>query len=203
MTHDDLCEALSLELEQEYSKRIYEITQIENFFRLNSASTSEELSGIVLKSLIILLYAHFEGFCKKALKFYVIYINKMETFICDVKYGIAAASLHEDFEKLLNDRLPPPKKINGLHSDGLLWRHYRRSEFLLNYETCLKNLVKLKDDFIDAKSILEPKVLKNLLYQLDLDYTCVDLYAGDIHKLIYMRNDFAHRESALYPLQCR
>jgi hypothetical protein len=200
MTHANLCEQLSIELEQEYSKRVEEIHKVENFFRLNLKDDSDDIAGLMRKSLVILIYAHFEGYCKQALQFYILYINKEEIPICDVKAGLVAASLNVEFHRLFDTNYKPIK-LRPLLSDGPLQLHARKSEFLLNYDGYVKRQISLKEDIINTESNLSPDVLRKLLFQVEIDYSVVDLYKDEIHKLVNLRNHFAHGELIRYPSQ--
>ena len=191
MTHDILCEDLSTELEQEYFSRIEEINKIENFFESNRADNNEDLADIMRKSLILLLYAHFEGFCKQAFQSYIIYINKEQIPISSVKAGLAAANMNSAFQKLFDTNYKPVM-INTYSSDGAIQLHGRKREFIMSYDTSLAQEMSLGEEFINTEANLYPDVLRKILFQLDLDSSLIDAYQGQIHKLVNIRNSFAH-----------
>ena len=197
MTHEDLSEQLSVELEQEYSSRVEEIQKIENFVGLNLNDDSD-MAGLMRKSLVLILYAHFEGYCKQALQYYIIYINKEDIPICNVKAGLVAANLNVEFQKLFNTNYHPVT-LTSLATDAALQQHGRKREFISAYDNCINRQIGLKEDFISTESNLRPDILKKLLFQLELDSSAVDTYQGEIHRLVNVRNGFAHGERMTYP----
>jgi hypothetical protein len=62
----------------------------------------------------------------------------------------------------------------------------------MNYEESVAQTININEDFIYTEGILKPDVLRKILFQLDLDYSIVDVYQGEIHKLVNIRNSFAH-----------
>src|SRR6266849_5075140 len=58
------------------------------------------------RALVVLLYAHYEGYCKFAFSSYVAVINSSGVRCGDADYAVAAASLSEAFHALSN----PEKK---------------------------------------------------------------------------------------------
>ena len=198
MTHNDFCEQLSAELEDEYANRIQEINTIENFFKMNTNDPHSNLSGIMRKSLVLLLYAHFEGYCKQAFQYYIIYINKKQIPISRLKFGLATANLNAEFRKLF-DVNHKPVNIKMFSSDSAIQQFGRKREFLANYDLYVGKIININEDFINTEANLKPDVLKKILFQLELDSSAIDVYLGEIYKLINIRNSFAHGELVRYP----
>ena len=58
-------ECIREEIEREYTKRFNDLNDIENF--LAASNATDEFQSLYRKMLIVMLYAYYEGFCKKAL----------------------------------------------------------------------------------------------------------------------------------------
>jgi hypothetical protein len=198
MTHESLCEQLSTELEQEYLSRFEEINKVEEFFE--TRKRNDDISDIMRKSLIILLYAHYEGYCKRAFQFYVLYINKKEIQVSDVKYGIAAVNMQREFKKLFNTS-SKPVRIKTYLEDGALQFHGRKRDFLNDYDCNIRKTIELKEDFISSEGNLKPDVLRKILFQLELDCSIVDTCQSEIYKLVNIRNSLVHGDHTRCPDQ--
>lgn len=199
MTHDDLYDNLLTELEQEYTSRKNEISKMENFIQLHKDESNEETIGIMRKSLILVLYSHFEGYCKQVLQYYVLYVNKEHISACDAKAGLIAANMFKEFHRLFDSNHKPVTFNNLLKEDGILQQHGRRREFVGSFDEVMANKINISEEFIDTESNLKSHVLKKLLYQLELDYTIVDNYQNEINKLVNIRNSYAHGDRITYP----
>ena len=84
-------EEIRLEIEREYTKRFNDLNKYENFLTVSDAS--EDFQSLYRKMLIVMLYAYYEGFCKKALEIYVEYINSTRERVKNLKAEIASATL--------------------------------------------------------------------------------------------------------------
>src|SRR5437763_761918 len=78
------------------------------------------------RALVLLLYAHFEGFCKFALTLYVDSINKSGITCAEATPAIAAASLSDLFKALNNPDRKIPEFRNILPDDNKLHRFGRQ-----------------------------------------------------------------------------
>ena len=193
MDYDILCNELCNEIEYEYSSRIEDLKKFENCIDLSGVSDDEK--DDTRKVLIVMTYAYFEGFCKKALLIYLDYINKQKLQVKQVKSSLAASSVKHDFD-LLNNQNHKPDEIKGIKisDDAKLFALSRRTEFVEKYRHIMDEYVNLEESVIDTESNLKSSVLKGLLYKLDLDYTIVDSFQGDLNKLIGIRHSIAHGE---------
>ena len=199
MTHDVLYNNLSIELEQEYSSRINEITKVDNFIEYNRGTADEDVLGMIRKSLIMVLYSHFEGYCKQVLQYYIIYINKEKVLAADAKSGLIVANMYKEFRKLFDSNYKPVDFHSLLKEDGILQQYGRRREFIGHFDQVMKKEISIGEDFVDTESNLKSHILKKLLFQLELDYSIVDTYQNDINKLVNIRNSFAHGNRITYP----
>lgn len=179
------------EMEREYAKRFDELNRYEQF--LATSDADEEFQGSYRKMLTVMLYAYFEGFCKKALEIYAEYINSTHEQVENLQDIIATETLHREFLKLENTNYNPIQ-IKGVPTkdDRKLQRDGRRCEFFKEYREQMQKSVCLPDDIIDTESNLKPHVLKMLLFRLALDYTIVDNGQNTINQLLMIRNSIAH-----------
>ena len=184
-------ESLREEIEREYTKRFNDLNKLENF--LATSDAAEDFQSLYRKMLVVMLYAYYEGFCKKALEIYAEYINATHECVKDLKAELASSTLRDEFKRLENTNYHPVR-IQGtaLNEDNILQRFGRRSEFFMAYEQNMQKVVSLPDSIIDTDSNMKPHILKSLLYRLSLDYTIVDSGQGTINKLVGLRNSIAH-----------
>ena len=144
------------------------------------------------RALVLLLYAHYEGFCKFALVLYVSAINQSGIVCGTAEYALAAASLAGLFRDLRN----PTKKSdifrNALPDDAKLHQFAREREFVERTAELEKLPVKIEDDVVDTESNLTPVVLKKNLYRLGLPHDKFDNHKDEINKLLAVRNGISH-----------
>lgn len=192
MNHNDICEQLQQELDNEYSKRFSEIVSLENFHKLNDTG-NEDFAELYRKSLILILYSQFEGFCKKVFLIYIDYINRGDLLTVNVKDGLAASNILFEFRRLSDSNYKPiVLGEKALKEDSMLQMYGKRKEFMNNYREVMLKKVKIPEDIVDTESNLKSHVLKKLLFQLDMDFTIVDLYQKDLNELVHKRNAYAH-----------
>ena len=197
MDYDSLCSNLFIDLETELRNRLDELAALENIYSL---SGSERYAGVFYKSQIILLYAHFEGYCKRTLLLYVNYINNLNLTVSDVKDGLAATNLYRDFGLLFDTKHAPVSLSDrALKEDRVLQKFGRRREFVGQYRRHLSKQVSIPDTVIDTESNLKSHVLKKLLFILEIDHTIVDDFATDVNELLNKRNAYAHGDISRLP----
>jgi hypothetical protein len=146
------------------------------------------------RALVLLLYAHFEGFCKFALTLYVDSINRSGITCAEATSAIAAASLSDLFKALNN----PDKKIaefrHVLPDDTKLHRFGRQREFVERTADFAIRPVKVADDVVDTESNLSPLVLRKNLYRLGFNHDQFSGVEGNINQLLEYRNKISHGE---------
>ncbi len=144
------------------------------------------------KALILLLYAHFEGFCKFAFTHYVKAIN-LENLTCgQANYAIAAASLSEIFQALCNLDKKSSEFKNILPEDKKLHIFARDKEFLENVNKFESKALAIPDELVDTESNLKPVVLRKNLFKLGFPHDKFEHLEGQINKLLQFRNNIAH-----------
>ena len=174
------------EMEEALSWRKNEIVTLKNLLR-------EDNKAPVVKTLIVMLYAHFEGFFKDCLECYVKYINSTERELSDFNNSLKAASLSmeyaafEDMNRKCKELTEIPPAENFLH------RFHRRKEltekFVSDY---LTRKIRINDEIINTKSNLSYNVVQENMYILGLDYNYFSEKEKTITKLVRLRNSVAH-----------
>ena len=183
------------ELEEDRASREGEIRLIENVI---ARSQSDEEQAMLRRSLVLLTYAHLEGFCKFALMAYASAINALRLPCKDASIPLVALTLTKVFAALrdLNSRHPDFSKIVD---DRELHMQARERFFLEHFESIVAEKVEIPDFVVDTKSNLSSVVLKRNLYQLGLRYPIVAGHAGKIDRLLGMRNAIAHGDKLKTP----
>ena len=191
MRFPELCENLLGELEIEYSNRISELVQYENFMATHCQD--ETFNEIYRKMLIIMLYSYFEGFCKQSLLIYIDYLNRTNELVSRIKNGLAAVTIEKYFVNLAKTNYKPVDLgERALKEDGLLQMYGRRREFFSEYVNIIGQTLCIPDAVVDTESNLRASVLKKLLYKLEIDFTIVDDFQTDINEVVNKRNALAH-----------
>jgi len=144
-------------LQKELSWRKKEISEL----LLYSKQTPQE---VLLKSLILLIYAHWEGFIKKSSKLYLKYISDQNLKIGLLTQNFRAISLKTQIGKCLE-----AKESLTLGNELVFINTYSKKQnakFKLNI-----NIENEQDNaIINTKSNLSPKIFKNILNILGINY---------------------------------
>ncbi|MBZ5627007.1 MAG: hypothetical protein LAQ69_51280 [Acidobacteriia bacterium] len=142
--------------------------------------------------LVLLLYAHYEGFCKFAFALYASAVNRSGISCGEATYAIAAASLTDLFRNLRN----PQKKCDlfrrELPDDSNLHQFAREREFVERTSEVDLRPVYIPDHVVDTESNLTPVVLKKNLFRLGLPHDQFQVHDNEINKLLGVRNGISH-----------
>jgi hypothetical protein len=176
------------EIESDLEWRINEI----RFFQNQAGSINEDKQDQFRRAIILLLYAHFEGFSKFAFTLYIESINGESIKCSEVNYSLAAAALSDFFSALRNPNSKSEIFKNRLPDDSKLHMFAREKEFVENISDFEMNVVKIPDDFIDTESNLKPVVLRKILFRLGFPHDQFSDIEGMIDKLLNFRNNIAH-----------
>ena len=143
------------------------------------------------RPLLLLLYAHLEGFCVFALREYVKAVNLLK---------ISCAELHPDllagaWSSLFN-AINAEEKCDlfgkALTDDSKLHKHWRRRQFVKNLDHSLSQPVTIPSDTIRSDSNLTAAVLMRNLFMVGLPHTFVAPFEDTIKELLGRRNAIAH-----------
>ncbi|WP_212004822.1 MAE_28990/MAE_18760 family HEPN-like nuclease [Chitinophaga sp. HK235] len=179
------------EIEEEYKWRSDEIRFFTNqLLHLSSVEDKDKFR----RAIVLMLYAHFEGFCKFAFLLYTTSINKEKLKCRDVTHTIAASGLAKLFEDLRNPNRRSDHFKRELPDDTQLHRSARDIEFLEALGDINEKTLEIPEKLIDTESNLKPVVLRKILFRLGLDHTAFSEIESDISKLLGYRNAIAHGE---------
>jgi hypothetical protein len=173
-------DGLSKKLYDEFSWRRKELTLLKSKIPLEKNS----LQSAMLRSALPLLYAHWEGFVKLTMSYYLEYVSKKHLKHNELKNTFIALSLQNKLGDLNNSSIENRTKI---------------IEFLFNDLDKQSNIP--KKNIINTKSNLKFDVLKEILFILDLDDSHIDSKKDLINDLVAERNHIAHGEQQLVDLE--
>jgi hypothetical protein len=180
------------EMEEEMKWRMDEIRFFSN--HLANLSTTDEQDQF-RRAIILLLYAHFEGFCKFAFLTYIRVVNNEGLFCKDVNYAMVASALSQIFYELRDPQKKADLFRSTLPEDAKLHRFARDKEFVERIDFFEQFPVEIPDEIIDLESNLKPSVLSKVLFYLGLDHEAFKSLEGNIHKLLNYRNNIAHGQT--------
>lgn len=177
------------ELEADRAWREEEIRTLQN--RVALVSDDEDLKRY-RRVLVLVLYAHYEGFCKFAFTLYASAINRSGISCGEASWAIAASSLSELFRTLRN----PQKKCDffrrELPDDAKLHQFAREREFIEHASDVNGRPVSIPDEVVDTESNLTPVVLRKNLFRLGLPHDQFQSHDAAINKLLNLRNGISH-----------
>jgi hypothetical protein len=178
------------QLEEDLSWRTREIKHLQNQLYKDA---SEELKRSFRKALVVMLYSHFEGFCKLAFSVYANTINKQTITCADANKYIAALSFSCVFDAYDNKDQKCKVFKNKLPDDAKLHRFSRQVDFYSEFGKFIAQPVSIPtDDVVDSESNLKPIVLRKILFRLGFPYDVFQEKEGSIHLLLEKRNNVAH-----------
>ena len=174
------------DMEESLSWRANEIVALKNLLR-------EGNHAPVVKTLVVMLYAHFEGFFKDCLECYIKYINSTNLILNQFNDTIVAASLSreyaafEDMNRKCRELTTIPPTEDYLH------RYHRRIELTKKFNTdYLNKKIRINENIINTKSNLDYATVQENMYILGLDYNYFSGRQTIITKLVKLRNAVAH-----------
>jgi MAE_28990/MAE_18760-like HEPN len=182
---------LRAELEAERAWRDDEMRKLQNLGESLLAAQEKEQYR---RALVLMLYAHFEGFCKFALALYCSAVNAAGIPCGQADVALTATSLADLFHDLRN---PEKKSDIFRHSspdDRKLHVFAREKEFVQRSAEFLRRAVAIPDGAVDMESNLTPTVLSKNLFRLGFKHDAFEPYYADINKLLEFRNKIGHGE---------
>jgi hypothetical protein len=183
---------LSAQLESELAWRQEEIRFFQN---RGTMLLRPEEQDQYRRAVVLVLYAHFEGFCKFAFDLYRTAINGEQVACNEASPAIAAAGWARLFKELRDPSTKCAEFKHALPDDGKLHRFARDREFMERSVEFNRLPVTIPDDFVDTESNLKPVVLRKILYRLGLPHDQFSQHEGKIDRLLRVRNKIAHGES--------
>ncbi len=179
---------LRTQLENELSWRYEEIVFFQNIlYGLNSDNQNQ-----YRRSLVLIVYAHFEGFCKFALCGYLAAVNQERVSCFRAVPEIAAASMHDIFKALKDPQSKSDLFRRSAPDDRKLHAYARDVEFVEKAKSVMRSIIEIPESAVDTESNLKPVVLRKNLFRLGLDVDGLSEHEGTIDKLLGVRNGVAH-----------
>lgn len=153
---------------------------------------AEEDQNRFRRAIVLILYSHFEGFCKFAFTHYVNAINNENIKCCEATYAIAAASLADIFHALRHPSSKCPEFPN-VTDDEKLHIFARDRQFIEQVTGFDERIVSIvPEKVINLESNLKPIVLRKNLYRLGFSPDAFKSIEGIIDMLLHYRNSIAH-----------
>ncbi len=177
------------ELYRELEWRLDEIQQLKNMIAYEPGSDARD--GL-RKSVLVVLYAHFEGFCVFAMQHYLAAVNKAGLRCREAVSAVLAGAWEPVFNAMEHGDQKSRVFRHSLPNDARLHRHWRRRHFVEEIDRMYARPVSIPEDVVDTESNLKPSVLQRNLFVLGLDHSFVDPYTDTISQLLGRRNRIAH-----------
>ena len=177
------------QLESDLAWRQNEIRLLRN---LLSTLTKEEDKKRYRKALVVMLYSHYEGFCKTAFLTYIAAINQENIPCFKANNYIKVASLSDIFDALETRDSKCKTFKPRLPDDSKLHRYCRHVDFISELDRFMNRRIYIPDKLIDTESNLKREVLRKLLYRLGFPYDIFVNHEGKIECLLNIRNEIAH-----------
>lgn len=177
------------QIENELTWRQNEIRFLKNQLSLIS---SENNKRKYRKALVVMLYSHYEGFCKTTFLIYVDSINRLGIKRIDSNDFIKTVSLADVFKAYGNLDKKCALFKNTLPSDEKLHLFSRQVDFVNMINPLWNDAVEIPESVVDTESNLKPIVLRKILFRLGFPYDCFNNYEGKINYLLEKRNNIAH-----------
>ena len=184
--------AFRAQLETEFEWRIKELRFFQNLCEELELETSRDQFR---RATVLLLYSHFEGYCKFSFNLYVSAINSAGLLCNQVNSSVVTATLHDVFSKLRDGAGKAPEFKNALPDDSKLHKFALAREFVERSAEIMGRPVFIPDQVVDTESNLKPIVLRKNLFRLGLPHDEFANFEPSINKLLAVRNKIAHGES--------
>jgi hypothetical protein len=178
------------EIEAEQDWRYAEI----RFFQNQVENVVPDKQDQFRRVLVLILYAHLEGFFKFALILYINNVNITNIQCREANDAIAAASLSELFKELESNKKCTEFK-NTLPDDTKLHQFARQREFIKQSASFENRPVNIPETVVDMESNLKPFVIRKNLYRLGFSHDQFRHVEDNIERLLNYRNKIAHGES--------
>lgn len=162
------------------------------------SSMPAEDKEIYCKALLVMLYSHFEGFCRNAFLTYLRLINDEKIKRTFATEYIIASSLIDIFHdlKYINKDNYCCDLFNITSDETQFSSFFVRAHFIRKFGDILSEEVNITGELpgkiVDTKSNLWPNVLSTILYRLGLPHDEFDSYTSIICNMLHRRNDYAH-----------
>lgn len=175
-------------IEENLSIRVNEIVHLKNIYT-NSMAREK---NILLKTGILLIYSHLEGFIKDSLNELVHFLNNRNEIIKNVNCSLQALVLFKEFNNLEN-----LSNSKGIFKDEFrgkkhLLRTERRTHFLKEIPNLNNKKLKLDDKVVNLESNVGYEVLERNFYKFEIPTINLENFQRDMNYILNKRNSIAH-----------
>ena len=161
------------ELEDDFQWREAELATFKILIARTDESTVRHKA--LLRALWVMLYAHYEGYCKFVLQTYLDALMQRKLPRIDCKDQIIAFSMLEKFRNL----------SNNLSNDNCV-------QFIQQFPVDLNNPVEFDEKAFESHRNLAPDLLKQNCQSVALPYNQVEANRPHLRNLVNQRNSIAH-----------
>lgn len=147
------------------------------------------------RALVVMLYAHFEGYTKFAFKVYVDALNGYNIRCQDALPSLVASTITDTIASLTNHTKKDPFFKNVAPDDTKLHTLARQSEFIQRLHEVNEQIICIPHSVVKTESNLQPIVLKKILFRLGFNIDSLYGIEGKITRLVKARNDIVHGEN--------
>lgn len=162
---------LAKQLEADLEWRFHEVDVIR---RKHSQCANEKEQKIIVKCLVLMLYAHWEGFVKHALALYVDALTRTGARRREVVDNLVARSLQATLNKLANRSIVV------------------RADFVAALNDLMEATLSFEQPDINTKANLKSHVFRDLLTDFGVHVDDALVHELTIDTLVDRRNDIAH-----------
>jgi hypothetical protein len=166
------------EIEEDLTWREQELVALKKEALL--CPTGSPKQRVLLRAMVALLYAHYEGFCKFAWDLYLSSVERTGVVRADCKPEFARLSMARAF-----------KAIKGDLTADALWTFCH---------TTFPGLLAASAEFpirLETRSNLWPSLLRENCALILLPHEMADLYDTELKALVSRRNDIAHGQKMI------
>jgi hypothetical protein len=181
------------ELESDIAWRQAELRGLSN---LQAGIKRDAERGQLRRVLLVMLYAHAEGFCKIALLTYVNAINRASVICNAASDPLVAAAFADVFHALAYG--DPKQKVFRLPlpADQKLAIFARQREFITELPGLLARTLLVPDTAVNTEDNLTSHVIRRNLYRLGFPEHVLSEYHAEFDELVNRRNNIAHGADA-------
>jgi hypothetical protein len=144
------------------------------------------------RALVVMLYAHYEGFCKFALLQYIRAVNQVAIKCEEATSAIVAGAWARIFVEIEIGNRKSNIFSSKLPDDTRLHRFARRRDFVEQFAEFAGKVARIPEGTIDIESDLWPIVMQKNLYLLGFNHNIFSGHDNAINQLINRRNNIAH-----------
>ncbi len=177
------------ELEGEQKVRVEEIVFLQN---ICNGLQSNDQKDRMRRSMVVMLYSHFEGFAKFALELYRRNVDERGLKCREVQPVLATCALKDLFKAVRGGDQGKTFLPKTLQLVQELRPIAVERAFVENAWDFGERTASIPEDFVDTESNLKPVVLQKNLFRLGLPHDLFDSIEGNIHRLLNYRNKIAH-----------